>query len=42
VDDVVPELEGCGGVCLEECHVAAVNDAPDAIDGFKSYALWST
>ena len=24
---------------LEDCHVAAVNDAPDARDGVKSYAL---
>jgi hypothetical protein len=31
-----PELEGRGGVYLEDCHVAAVNDAPD---GVKSYAL---
>jgi NAD(P)-dependent dehydrogenase (short-subunit alcohol dehydrogenase family) len=34
-----PELEGRGGVYLEDCHVAAVNDAPDALDGVKSYAL---
>jgi NAD(P)-dependent dehydrogenase (short-subunit alcohol dehydrogenase family) len=34
-----PELEGRGGLYLEDCHVAAVNDAPDARDGVKSYAL---
>jgi hypothetical protein len=34
-----PELEGSGGLCLEDCHVADVNDAPDAVDGVKSYAL---
>ena len=34
-----PELEGRGGLYLEDCHVAAVNDAPDALDGVKSYAL---
>lgn len=34
-----PELEGRGGLYLEDCHVAAVNDAADALDGVKSYAL---
>src|SRR5438034_190203 len=34
-----PELEGRGGLYLEDCQVAAVNDAPDALDGVKSYAL---
>ena len=34
-----PELEGRGGIYLEDCHVAEVNDAPDALDGVKSYAL---
>ena len=34
-----PELEGRGGLYLEDCHVAAGNDAPDALDGVKSYAL---
>jgi len=34
-----PELDGRGGVYLEDCHVAAVNDAPDALAGVKSYAL---
>jgi NAD(P)-dependent dehydrogenase (short-subunit alcohol dehydrogenase family) len=34
-----PELEGRGGVYLEDCHIAAVNDAPDARDGVASYAL---
>ena len=32
-------VEGRGGLYLEDCHVAAVNDAPDALDGVKSYAL---
>jgi NAD(P)-dependent dehydrogenase (short-subunit alcohol dehydrogenase family) len=34
-----PELEGRGGLYLEDCHIAAVNDAPDALDGVKGYAL---
>ena len=34
-----PELEGRGGLYLEDCHVAAVNDEPNALDGVKSYAL---
>ncbi len=34
-----PELEGRGGLYLEDCHIATVNDAPDALDGVKSYAL---
>ncbi len=34
-----PELEGRGGLYLEDCHVATVNDAEDALDGVKSYAL---
>ena len=34
-----PELEGRGGLYLEDCHVAAVNDAPDALEGVKSYAV---
>ena len=34
-----PELEGRGALYLEDCHVAAVNDAPDALDGVASYAL---
>jgi NAD(P)-dependent dehydrogenase (short-subunit alcohol dehydrogenase family) len=34
-----PELEGRGGLYLEDCHVAQVNEAPDALDGVKSYAL---
>ncbi len=34
-----PELEGRGGLYLEDCHVAAVDDAPDAPEGVKSYAL---
>ena len=34
-----PELEGRGGIYLEDCHVASVNDAPDAIGGVKTYAI---
>src|SRR5262245_1065938 len=34
-----PELEGRGGLYLEDCHIAAVTDAPDARDGVASYAL---
>jgi len=34
-----PELEGRGGLYLEDCHIAAVNDTPNALDGVKSYAL---
>ena len=34
-----PELEGRGGLYLEDCHVAAVNDAPNALDGVKAYAI---
>ncbi len=34
-----PELEGRGGLYLEDCRVAAVNDTPNAIDGVKSYAI---
>ena len=34
-----PELEGRGGLYLEDCHVAVVNDAADALNGVKSYAL---
>jgi len=34
-----PELEGRGGLYLEDCHIAAVNDAPGALNGVKSYAL---
>jgi NAD(P)-dependent dehydrogenase (short-subunit alcohol dehydrogenase family) len=34
-----PELEGRGGLYLEDCHIAAVNDSPEAIDGVRSYAL---
>jgi len=34
-----PELEGRGGLYLEDCNVAAVNDAPDALNGVKSYAV---
>ncbi len=34
-----PELEGRGGVYLEDCGVAEVNDAEDAVDGVRSYAV---
>jgi NAD(P)-dependent dehydrogenase (short-subunit alcohol dehydrogenase family) len=34
-----PELAGRGGLYLEDCHVAEVDDAPDALEGVKSYAL---
>src|SRR5262249_7826021 len=34
-----PALAGRGRLYLEDCQVAAVNDAPDALDGVKSYAL---
>lgn len=34
-----PELEGRGGVYLEDCHVAQVNDAEDSTEGVRSYAL---
>jgi NAD(P)-dependent dehydrogenase (short-subunit alcohol dehydrogenase family) len=34
-----PELEGRGGLYLEDCHVAEVNDDPAALAGVRSYAL---
>ncbi len=34
-----PELEGKGAVYLEDCHVADVNDEPNALFGVKSYAI---
>jgi len=34
-----PELAGRGGLYCEDCHVAAVDDAVDAPEGVKSYAL---
>ena len=34
-----PELEGRGGLYLEDCQIAAVNDEPGALWGVKSYAL---
>ena len=34
-----PELEGRGGLYLEDCQIAAVNDEPGALSGVKSYAL---
>jgi NAD(P)-dependent dehydrogenase (short-subunit alcohol dehydrogenase family) len=45
-----PELEGRGGLYLEDCRVANVDDAENAAEGVRSYALdpdaakrlWST
>lgn len=34
-----PELEGRGGVYLEDCHVAEVDDSDGASEGVRSYAL---
>jgi NAD(P)-dependent dehydrogenase (short-subunit alcohol dehydrogenase family) len=34
-----PEIEGRGGLYLEDCHIASINEAPDALDGVKPYAL---
>jgi NAD(P)-dependent dehydrogenase (short-subunit alcohol dehydrogenase family) len=34
-----PELEGRGGLYLEDCGVAGVDDAPGATRGVRSYAL---
>jgi NAD(P)-dependent dehydrogenase (short-subunit alcohol dehydrogenase family) len=34
-----PELEGRGGLYLEDCHVAQVDDAEGAAGGVRSYAL---
>jgi NAD(P)-dependent dehydrogenase (short-subunit alcohol dehydrogenase family) len=34
-----PELDGRGGLYLEDCQVAAVNDAEGALSGVKSYAI---
>jgi len=34
-----PELEGRGGAYLEDCHVARVDDAEDAREGVRSYAV---
>jgi NAD(P)-dependent dehydrogenase (short-subunit alcohol dehydrogenase family) len=33
------ELEGKGGLYLEDCHVAEVEDSPTAAGGVRSYAL---
>lgn len=36
---VAPELEGRGGLYLENCHVGAMSDDPDNVqDGYRSYA----
>ncbi|MGH0037937.1 MAG: oxidoreductase [Myxococcota bacterium] len=34
-----PELEGRGGLYLEDCHVAEVDDSETAAGGVRSYAL---
>ena len=34
-----PELSGRGGLYLEDCHVASINDEANAPDGVKSYAV---
>jgi NAD(P)-dependent dehydrogenase (short-subunit alcohol dehydrogenase family) len=34
-----PALEGKGGLYLEDCHVAAVDDTDGAVGGVRSYAL---
>lgn len=34
-----PELEGRGGLYLEDCHVAEVDDDENAAEGVRSYAL---
>jgi NAD(P)-dependent dehydrogenase (short-subunit alcohol dehydrogenase family) len=34
-----PDLEGQGGVYLEDCHVAEVTEDPDAREGVRAYAL---
>jgi NAD(P)-dependent dehydrogenase (short-subunit alcohol dehydrogenase family) len=34
-----PELDGRSGLYLEDCHVAAVNDDPEAREGVRSYAV---
>jgi NAD(P)-dependent dehydrogenase (short-subunit alcohol dehydrogenase family) len=34
-----PELEGRGGIYLEDCHVAEIKDDPRDADGVRSYAL---
>jgi hypothetical protein len=34
-----PELEGRGGLYLEDCHVAQIDDREHAAEGVRSYAL---
>jgi NAD(P)-dependent dehydrogenase (short-subunit alcohol dehydrogenase family) len=34
-----PDLDGQGGVYLEDCHIGALTDDPDARDGVRAYAL---
>lgn len=33
------DLDGLGGLYLEDCHIAAITDDPDARDGVRAYAL---
>jgi len=34
-----PELDGRGGIYLEDCHVAEIKDDPGGPDGVRSYAV---
>jgi NAD(P)-dependent dehydrogenase (short-subunit alcohol dehydrogenase family) len=34
-----PDLDGQGGVYLEDCHVSEITDNPDAREGVRAYAL---
>jgi len=34
-----PDLDGQGGVYLEDCHVAELTDDPDAREGVRAYAV---
>jgi NAD(P)-dependent dehydrogenase (short-subunit alcohol dehydrogenase family) len=34
-----PDLDGQGGVYLEDCHVSEITDDPDAREGVRAYAL---
>ena len=34
-----PELDGEGGVYLEDCHIAELTDDPDVSGGVRPYAL---
>ena len=37
-----PELAEMGGIYLEDCHIAAINDEENAPDGVRSWALDAT